>query len=178
MRTLSLILLSSATLLLAGCPSQPPAPEQNGATVTDASGREIGNTNPISNEGPDQADREILQKDPLLMKREIFFDLDSYVVKDEYRAVLAAHAAFLTKRPGRKMMIQGNADERGSREYNLALGQKRSEAIKKALGLMGVREDQLEAVSLGEEKPRCMDATEACWGQNRRGDMLYQGLTD
>jgi peptidoglycan-associated lipoprotein len=74
-----------------------------------------------------------------------------------------------------KMLIQGNADERGSREYNLALGQKRSDAVKKALQLLGAREDQLESVSLGEEKPVCTELTEPCWAQNRRGDMLYSG---
>jgi peptidoglycan-associated lipoprotein len=73
------------------------------------------------------------------------------------------------------MLIQGNGDERGSREYNLSLGQKRAEAIKKGLALLGAREEQLESVSLGEEKPRCTDQTEACWAQNRRGDMLYSG---
>ncbi|MRR51911.1 MAG: peptidoglycan-associated lipoprotein Pal [Rhodocyclaceae bacterium] len=176
MRTLSLILASSVTLLLAACGSQPPAPEQDPAGVSDAN---RVNATGIDTSGVDGADITLL-RDPksALSKREIFFDLDSYVVKDEYRSLLAAHAKFLNDRPKRKMLIQGNADERGSREYNLALGQKRSEAIKKALGLMGVREDQLEAVSLGEEKPRCMDASEECWGQNRRGDMLYPGLTD
>jgi peptidoglycan-associated lipoprotein len=74
-----------------------------------------------------------------------------------------------------KMLIQGNADERGSREYNLALGQKRAEAVRKALALLGAREDQLEAVSLGEEKPACTESDEDCWGKNRRGDMLYSG---
>jgi peptidoglycan-associated lipoprotein len=73
------------------------------------------------------------------------------------------------------MLIQGNADERGSREYNLALGQKRAEALKKMLLLLGAREDQVEAVSLGEEKPRCSEAGEACWSKNRRDDMLYTG---
>jgi peptidoglycan-associated lipoprotein len=74
-----------------------------------------------------------------------------------------------------KMLIQGNGDERGSREYNLGLGQKRADAVKKALALLGGREEQLEAVSLGEEKPVCTDQTEVCWAQNRRGDMLYSG---
>jgi peptidoglycan-associated lipoprotein len=176
MRTLSLILVSSATLLLAACGSQPPAPEQDPANVSDAN--RVTATG-VDASGVDGADITLL-RDPksALSKREIFFDLDSYVVKDEYRSLLSAHAKFLSERPKRKMLIQGNADERGSREYNLALGQKRSEAIKKALGLMGVREEQLEAVSLGEEKPRCNDASEECWSQNRRGDMLYPGLTD
>ena len=74
-----------------------------------------------------------------------------------------------------KVLIQGNADERGSREYNLALGQKRSDAIKKALSLLGTSENQMESVSLGEEKPTCTEATEACWAANRRGDILYSG---
>ena len=74
-----------------------------------------------------------------------------------------------------KILIQGNADERGSREYNLALAQKRSDAIKKSLSLLGVSESQMESVSLGEEKPTCTEATEECWAQNRRGDMLYSG---
>ena len=74
-----------------------------------------------------------------------------------------------------KMLIQGNTDERGSREYNIALGQKRADAVKKALVLLGAREDQVESVSLGEEKPSCVDQSEACWAKNRRGDMLYSG---
>jgi peptidoglycan-associated lipoprotein len=74
-----------------------------------------------------------------------------------------------------KVLIQGNADERGSREYNLALGQKRSDAVRKALVLLGAREDQLEAVSLGEEKPACTESEEGCWAKNRRGDLLYTG---
>jgi len=116
-------------------------------------------------------------KDPKspLSKRSILFDYDSYIVKDEYKPLVEHHARFLAKNGQMKMLIQGNADERGSREYNLALGQKRAEAVKKALQLLGAQEAQLESVSLGEEKPACMDQTEACWAQNRRGDMLYSG---
>jgi peptidoglycan-associated lipoprotein len=74
-----------------------------------------------------------------------------------------------------KMLIQGNTDERGSREYNIALGQKRADAVRQALTLLGAKEVQIESVSLGEEKPRCTEATESCFAQNRRGDMLYSG---
>ena len=105
----------------------------------------------------------------------MLFDYNSYVIKDEYRSLVEAHAKFLTSHPSVKMLIQGNTDERGSREYNLALGQKRSDAVKKALTLLGVSESQLESVSLGEEKPSCGDASESCWSANRRGDMLYSG---
>ena len=100
---------------------------------------------------------------------------NSYVIKDEYRSLVEAHAKFLTSHPSVKMLIQGNTDERGSREYNLALGQKRADVVKQALMLLGAKESQIESVSLGEEKPRCEDRTEACYGENRRGDMLYSG---
>jgi peptidoglycan-associated lipoprotein len=73
------------------------------------------------------------------------------------------------------MLIQGNADERGSREYNIGLGQRRADALKKRLVLLGAQEAQIESVSLGEEKPVCTDSTEECWAKNRRGDMLYAG---
>ncbi len=106
-------------------------------------------------------------KDPKspLSKRSVYFDFDSYVVKDEFKSLIEAHAQFLAKNPKMKMLIQGNADERGSREYNLALGQKRAEAVKKALLLLGAQEEQVESVSLGEEKPACTEQTEACWAQ-------------
>jgi peptidoglycan-associated lipoprotein len=74
-----------------------------------------------------------------------------------------------------KMLLQGNTDERGSREYNIALGQKRADVVKQALLLLGAKEAQIESVSLGEEKPRCTDASEDCYAENRRGDMLYSG---
>ena len=89
--------------------------------------------------------------------------------------MLQAHARYLAQNRNAKMLIQGNADERGSREYNIALGQKRSEGVRKMLQLMGAQESQIEAVSLGEEKPRCTENTEACYSQNRRSDMLYGG---
>ncbi len=167
--TLSISLLLLATL--AGCGSQPAAPEQDGANVEDRNLSAIASS--ISS---DQYSAAML-KDPKspLSKRSVYFDYDSYVVKDEYKTILDHHARFLAKNGQYKMLIQGNADERGSREYNLALGQKRAEAVKKALLLLGAREAQLESVSLGEEKPACQDATEACWGQNRRSDMLYSG---
>jgi peptidoglycan-associated lipoprotein len=97
------------------------------------------------------------------------------VIKQEARALIEAHARFLVQNPQMNMLVQGNTDERGSREYNLALGQKRAEAVKKALLLLGAKEGQLESVSLGEEKPACAESTETCWAQNRRGDMLYSG---
>jgi peptidoglycan-associated lipoprotein len=90
----------------------------------------------------------------ILSKRSVYFDYDSYEVKSEYKDLVTAHAKFLVENRQFKMLIQGNTDERGSREYNLALGQKRADAIRKMLMLLGAREEQLESVSLGEEKPK------------------------
>jgi len=116
-------------------------------------------------------------KDPnnILSKRSIYFDFDKDEVKAEYRPLIEAHAQYLNANTSAKIMLQGNADDRGSREYNLALGQKRSVAVKKVMGLLGVGDRQIETVSYGEEKPQCSDKTEACWAQNRRADIVYEG---
>jgi peptidoglycan-associated lipoprotein len=110
----------------------------------------------------------------ILAKRSVYFDYDSYVVKDEFKALVEAHAKYLVANKGRKILIQGNTDERGGREYNLALGQKRAEAVRKALGLLSVPETQVEAVSLGKEKPKATGSDEASWAENRRSDIVYQ----
>ena len=165
-----------ALAILAGCSSQPAAPEQDGANVEDRNPNAV-KTAPVTPVTAADPYGLPMLKDPKspLSKRSIHFDYDSYVVKDEYKTLLDHHAKFLAKNGQFKMLIQGNADERGSREYNLALGQKRAEAVKKALMLLGAKEAQLESVSLGEEKPVCAEQTESCWAQNRRGDMLYSG---
>lgn len=116
-------------------------------------------------------------KDPTspLTQRRILFDYDSAAIRDEYRGVLEAHAQFLIKEKNAKVILQGHADERGSREYNLALGQRRAESVFKALNLLGVPDGQIEAVSLGEEKPVAEGHDEAAWKQNRRTEILYLG---
>ena len=116
-------------------------------------------------------------KDPsnILSRRSIFFDYDSNVVKDEFKSLVTAHAQYLQSHPAAKIRIEGNADERGSREYNLALGQRRSDAVRQMMQLIGARATQIETVSFGEEKPRCTEAAESCWSQNRRADIAYQG---
>ena len=111
----------------------------------------------------------------ILSRRSIFYELDSYDVKDQHKELVEAHARYLRDNPRSKMLIQGNTDERGSREYNVGLGQRRSEGVKRMLLLLGAKEDQIESVSLGEEKPRAEGQGEAAWSQNRRSDILYQG---
>ncbi len=109
----------------------------------------------------------------VLAKRSVYFDFDSYVVRDDGKPVVESHANYLNKNHGRKILIQGNTDERGGTEYNLALGQKRAEAVRKAMAAFGVSENQMEAVSLGKEKPKALGTGEAAWAENRRADIVY-----
>jgi len=109
----------------------------------------------------------------ILANRSIYFDLDSYIVKDEYKSVIDAHGKYLISRPDRKVIIQGNTDERGGSEYNLALGQKRADAVRRALAQRGVPESQMEAVSYGKEKPKALGSNEEAWKENRRADIAY-----
>lgn len=116
-------------------------------------------------------------KDPnnILSKRSIYYEYDKFDIGDEYRSLIDAHAKYLRDNPSARMLIQGNADDRGSREYNLGLGQRRSDSVKKMLMLLGVKETQIESVSLGEEKPQAEGQREAAWAKNRRSDILYAG---
>ena len=131
--------------------------------------------------GPRQVTQvDVAQKDALsdpggvLSKRSIYFDFDQYTIRDEFKSVIEAHAKYLIANKGRKVILQGNADERGSREYNLALGQKRSEAVSKALQALGVAGSQLEAVRIKKKKPKSSGTDEASFAENRRADLVYQ----
>jgi peptidoglycan-associated lipoprotein len=110
---------------------------------------------------------------PAPAARSVYFDLDSYIVRADGQPVVSSHAEFLNKNRGQRILIQGNTDERGTAEYNLALGQRRSEAVRQALALRGVQTNQMEAVSLGKEKPKAMGSTESAWSENRRADIVY-----
>jgi peptidoglycan-associated lipoprotein len=108
-----------------------------------------------------------------LFKRSVYFDFDSYSVKPEYQSTLQAHANYLKANKDRKIKLEGNTDERGTTEYNLALGQRRSEAVRKSLSLLGVSDSQMEAISFGKEKPKAEGSNEAAWQENRRADIAY-----
>jgi peptidoglycan-associated lipoprotein len=170
-----LVIPAALALLIAACSSTPEGGDQSGAPVESRAGGPSVAT--VTTGGVDGGRLPAVLTDPksILSKRSVYFDYDSYEVKAEYKDLVTAHAKFLTENRQFKMLIQGNTDERGSREYNLALGQKRADAIKKMMALLGAREDQLEAVSLGEEKPKNEGHGEAAWAENRRGDMLYSG---
>ena len=148
--------------LLSACASQTTQPT---AESTPAGRAETNpNLNPI-----------LTDPNNILSKRSVYFDYDSFVVKNEYRATVQAHAQYLRDNAAAKVLLQGNADERGSREYNLALGQKRADSVRSAMTLSGAKDSQIEAVSLGEEKPRATGHDEASWAENRRTDIRYQG---
>lgn len=162
----------SAAVFLAACSSTPKAPEAVAPT-------------PMPTKEPAKVDNRMVMPvvavDPLddpkgpLAQRSVYFDFDSYVIKPDYKQLTTAHSAYLESHKARKVVVQGNADERGGREYNLALGQKRAEAVRKALAAMGVSEAQMEAISFGKEKPKALGHDEASWSQNRRADIVYAG---
>ncbi|MCL1887065.1 MAG: peptidoglycan-associated lipoprotein Pal [Betaproteobacteria bacterium] len=160
----NLLVIFVTALFLAACGSsvkldEDVKPETDSRTVSTVS---TGSTDPLNDPKGE------------LAQRSVYFDFDSYVVKSEYQPVVQAHARYLNKNKNRRIFIQGNTDERGGREYNLALGQKRAEAVRKAMSLLGVSDNQMEAVSFGKEKPRALGSDEASWAENRRADIVYQ----
>ena len=171
----TLAIMLTGALLVTACSS--PVKLDDKASVEDRTGGTSGQAADPRTVGTVNSTRSGMDplNDPqgVLAKRSIYFDLDSYTVKDEFKPALEAHARFLNANKSRQIVIQGNTDERGGREYNLALGQKRAEAVRRAMTLLGVQESQLEAVSFGKEKPKALGSDEAAWTENRRADIAY-----
>lgn len=116
---------------------------------------------------------QLKESGSLLSKRSIYYEYDRYDIKEEYVPVIEAHGKFLMSHTDLKIMVQGNCDDRGSREYNLALGQRRADSVKRAMALLGVNEKQVETVSFGAEKPVAFGQDEESWAKNRRSDIVY-----
>ena len=170
----SFVVAAVLAALLAGCSS---GVKLNDVPVEDknASASGVGNgqnnaQSGVANVVTDKAGNGI---GPIGVAHVVFFDYDSFVVKAEARPVIESHARFLQANKQRKAMLEGHTDERGGREYNLALGQKRAEAVQRALVLLGVPDSQIEAVSYGKEKPAAQGADEAAWSKNRRVEFKY-----
>ena len=170
--------------LLAGCSS---TPKDEGPKVEDRK-PVMADTRPVQPTKPEtgpttgttkppavSADPLAALKDPnnILSRRSVFFDYDSNVVKEEFKPLVTAHANFVSQNRQQRMTIQGNTDERGSREYNLALGQRRADAVKQMMTLLGAPASNIETVSFGEEKPRAQGNTEQAYAENRRADIVY-----
>jgi len=158
-RAVSFALIGVTALLLAAC-SSVKLDDTDGAN---SSGNSNGNFGSQPWNDP---------KSPLFEKS-VYFGFDEYTVQTKYQKMLSAHASYLKANQKQKIIIQGNTDERGTAEYNLALGQRRSDAVRKSLNLMGVSDDQMEAVSFGKEKPKAEGDNEAAWAENRRADIVY-----
>ena len=171
-------LILSATLALAACSSTPDQPEDSEAYDQDTMGqdggldaqgiedREFGQVNPLS-----QAE----QRDAALRQQlTVYFDYDSSQIRADFLPVLDAHARYLRDNPTARIRLEGHTDERGTREYNIALGERRGEAVRRALLLRGAARAQLLVVSYGEEQPAVLGAGETAWAKNRRVVMVYQ----
>jgi len=159
-----LVVILSSVLMLTACGSSVKLDEDasgNGASIYG-----------VDAQGVDDA--ELNDPNSPLSQRSVYFDFDKYTVKEAYRPLVSAHSNYLNTHKARRIVIQGNTDERGGREYNLALGQKRAEAVRRSMALQGVSDSQMEAVSFGKEKPRAEGHNEAAWSQNRRADIVYQ----
>jgi len=184
-------LLVTATLLtlLSAC-SSTPTKEQEGAAVedrkptaaaADAAGGQTGKPRPDAGISGKPLDAQTRAVDPLkdpaniLSKRSVYFDYDSNLVKDEYKPLVRAHGKYLSQNRAAQLTIQGNTDERGSREYNIALGQRRADAVKQMMTLLGAPAAQIETVSFGEEKPRAQGEDDKAYAENRRADIVYRG---
>jgi peptidoglycan-associated lipoprotein len=176
-----LLLALTLTAVIAGCGSNVkledvPVEDKAGTSVTTpggqagtAGGATQSNVTPLVVD-PMAADKA----GPVGVGRIVYFDYDSYVIKPEFQSVIEAHARFLKAGNSRRVAVEGHTDERGGREYNLALGQRRAEAVRRALGLLGVPDSQVEAVSFGKEKPADAGSDEAAWAKNRRAEIAYR----
>jgi peptidoglycan-associated lipoprotein len=166
--------------LLAGCatpnPDKPADEEKTVTATTPGTGATTAGTTGSGVSGTATGAGNPLH-DPrsVLSKRSVYFDYDSYVVKDEYKPLIEAHAKYLQATRTARVTIQGDTDERGSREYNIALGQRRADTVKRMMQLYGATDAQIETVSFGKEKPRNPGHDEAAWAENRRADLVYAG---
>lgn len=179
MRNIFFVALIAAALV--GCSTTPtteaPVVDKTGAGAAGAAGAQTSGTGAggVSGSATGSATSPLRDPNNILSKRSVYFDYDSFVVKDEYKPLVEAHARWLQAHADARMTIQGNTDERGSREYNIALGQKRADALKRMMVLLGARDSQIETVSFGKEKPKNPGHDESAWAENRRDDIVYAG---
>jgi peptidoglycan-associated lipoprotein len=170
----ALPLIVSATVLLAACSSTPLSGNESAAPAASTVAA-VSTEQPSAKSAADGSavPAYLDPNSPIYKQRSVYFDFDVFTIKPQYNSVLEQHAAYLKAHPELQVRLEGNADERGGREYNLALGQKRSESVKRALTTLGAGAGQQEAVSFGEEKPKATGHDEAAWAENRRVDIVY-----
>ena len=173
-----LIWTAAMAVLLGACSSgvklnDVPVEDKSGATVSQADGKDGAGVGQraVTGVALDNANSSAAM---MATNRTVYFDYDSFAIRPDFQSVIEAHAKFIKADKSRKVAVEGHTDERGGREYNLALGQKRAEAVRRALGLLGVADNQVEAVSFGKEKPAVAGATEAAMEKNRRAEISYR----
>lgn len=173
MRVAPLFVVLVSALALTGCPKRNQTMEGGGTTGGDTGATTSGAGTTGAGEGTtlsaEQAALQELQRAGMI----IYFDYDRAEIKPEYVSVVAAHAKYLNAGTGRKVRLEGHADERGSREYNIGLGERRAQAVRRALLLQGVTEEQLTTVSYGEERPAVSGGDEGAYAKNRRVELVY-----
>jgi len=168
-------------LLVAGCTSTPTtAPVEDKSTAaapgtTTTPGAATSGTTSAGVSGTATGVNPLKDPNNILYKRSVYFEYDSFTIADQYKPIVEAHARYLAANRNARVTLQGHADERGSREYNIALGQKRADAVKRMITLLGVQETIVETVSFGKEKPKNPGHDEAAWAENRRVDIIYAG---
>jgi len=168
----AVLTLGALALLAAGCSTPVPVSENKDVPVESRSGTAPGAGGAGAGTPQSQVATVDLGKAAALpASRIVYFDFDSFAIKDEFRPLIEANAKVLTTVKTKRVAIEGHTDERGGREYNLALGQKRAEAVARAMALMGVGETQMEAVSFGKERPAAQGSDEAAWAKNRRAEL-------
>lgn len=171
-----LLIAAAISVFLVGCKSTPvqdgASVEDKSATAASADGSDVKGA-VIDSSGASGSANELNDPNSILSKRNIYFDYNSDTIRAEFRPNVEAHAKYLNAHTATKMTLQGNADERGTREYNLSLGQRRAVAVKRSLNILGVSDSQIETVSYGEENANPNCGSEDCFGQDRRVEIVY-----
>jgi peptidoglycan-associated lipoprotein len=163
--TIRLTIAALLCVTAVGCAKKAVKPVETTASHNDTI------TQPRDNGG--KYTRDSLDTDACLRQRVVYFDLDQTEIKSEFREQISCHAAYLRQFPDARVTLEGNADERGSREYNLGLGERRGNAVQSGLSAAGAASSQLNVTSYGEERPVCREHGESCWGKNRRVEIVY-----
>jgi len=172
--TWRILLALVITVTISACKTTEPEPEDTTDTPDAAPVVEEEATTSAAPDPHDYTDaRNFDNSESLLSKRVIYFDFDKSGVKSEYRAIVSAHAAYVSANGSARVTLESHADERGTREYNLGLGERRGNAISGLLSAAGAMGSQLDTVSYGEERPVCRVSDETCWWQNRRVEIVY-----
>jgi peptidoglycan-associated lipoprotein len=174
MQKILVVLLISAVIGIAGCGKRT-KPDASAGTNTQQSGADTSGADSSAAGGGDTGDGTEIAgpQEGLLAKRIIYFDFDSSEIRGEGTEIVSAHAKHIASSPGLKIRLEGHTDERGSREYNIGLGERRAQAVRRALMLQGAADPQLSTVSYGEERPVGAGSDEAAWTQNRRVELVY-----